>query len=68
MTKYGIVRLDKNGNVLFSEYNRAKYENLTKAEAIRIIEDVIWNNKKTSERKIAEQVFYELFGNAIKEK
>lgn len=68
MTKYGIVRLDKNGNVLFSEYNRAKHENLTKAEAIRIIEDVIWNNKETSERNIATKVFQELFGNAIKER
>lgn len=68
MTKYGIVRLDKNGNVLFSEYHRVKHENLTKAEAIRIIEDVIWNNKETSEREIATKVFKELFGNAIKEK
>lgn len=67
MTKYGIVRLDKNGNVLFSEYNRAKHENLTKAEAIRIIEDIIWNNKETSEREQAKKIFRELFGNAIKE-
>ena len=67
MTKYGIVRLDKNGNVLFSEYHRVKHENLTKAEVIRIIEDVIWNNKKTSERKIAQEIFKNLFGNAIKE-
>ena len=68
MTKYGIVRLDKNGNVLFSEYYRVKHENLTKAEVIRIIEDVIWNNKKTSERCVAEKLFKELFGNAVKEK
>lgn len=67
MTKYAILRLDKNGNVLFSEYNRVKHENLTKADAIRIIEDVIWNNKKTSERQIANKIFQELFGNAIKE-
>lgn len=67
MTKYGIVRLDKNGNVLFHEYHRVKKENLTKHEAIRIIEETLCQLENRTVEFQAEKIFKELFGNAIKE-
>ena len=58
LNKFAFVRLDKNNNILFSEYMKAKKENLTKTLAVRIIKGVLREN--LSEDETAKQILERL--------
>ena len=58
LNKFAFVRLDKNNNLLFSEYIRIQKENLTKDKAVRIIKSVLHENlnKNETAKKILERL------------
>lgn len=59
--RFALVRLDSHNRVLFSEYNRAQKDNLTKSTAVRIIEETMRKNKGLSVHKLATEIFNNLF-------
>lgn len=58
INKFAFVRLDKNNNILYSEYIKAKKEYLTKATAVRIIRGVLREN--LSENDTVKQILERL--------
>lgn len=58
LNKFAFVRLDKNNNILYSEYIKAKKEYLTKATAVRIIKGVLREN--LSENDTVKQILERL--------
>lgn len=58
LNKFAFVRLDKNNNILYSEYIKAKKEYLTKATAVRIIRGVLREN--LSENDTVKQILERL--------
>lgn len=63
LNKFAFVRLDKNNNLLYSEYIRIRKENLTKSLAVRIIKGVLREN--LSEDETAKQILKQLIGGNV---